>query len=305
MSGAAGWIAAAVLGAALGQTGADDPRPSEAMAATPAAQSSAVTQPAAPAFVFGQVLPEIHAEAWYPPDAGVSLADLRGKFVLIEFWKTKCQFCKRSHQAMAALLQKYGDRVAVIGLAREAPETAIPFLEELKCGYPMGVGSTTLAEWRISKVPYIFLVDPDGRLLNVSKPQGVEPVLRDALAGRYPLWMNPQRVALYETLLGELEERAARGDTVRVWADAFRIRNEFPLMHPVYERARRLMVEQIKVGKDKIGRARALIGEGRDDQARRMLQEIQRDYEGALLERDAAVLLRRLDTEDTPGRHGA
>ena len=296
MNAVAAWILVAVSAVVVTQT-LEQSSPAEPQSAPATTKPPQASQPAESPIVFGEVLPEINAAAWYPPDSGVTLTELRGKFVLLEFWRTKCQYCAKGHILMAHMQQKYGDKVAVIGLCKEPPEKTLPFVEKLALSYPMGVGSTTPREWRVPKVPYVFLIDPEGRLLWVSKPDDVEAVLKGAMAGTYPLCTDPMQVAQYEGQLRELERRAANGDCVRVWSDAMRIRGKFPLMHPIYEQAKKLMIEQIKGGKKKMARAKALLKENKREQARALLDEILRDYEGALLEREAAKLLRQANEQ--------
>ena len=285
MDALVGWIVVAALAAAPQQGSTPQPQP----------QAATQRQPT-PMPAFGEVLPEIKAAAWIPGDQQVSLASLRGQFVVLEFWKTDCQFCRRSMSIMEELKSKYGRRVAVLALTREDPEKVSAYLAEHPVGYPIGVASVTPPEWEVDKVPLVYLADPQGRLIYVCKPQQVEPVLGEALAGKPPLCTIPEQVAKYEAQLTTLAERAARGDTVRVWADAFGIRKKFPIKHPVYSQAKDLMIAQVKVGKRKLSQARKLAAESKTDQARELLRNVIRDYEGALLEKEAEKLLRSLDT---------
>jgi len=286
-----GWLMVTVLLAGPEQKVAAETQP-----ASPQQVAAEAEQPTAPVPVFGEVLPEIKAAAWLPGDQEVSLASLRGKFVVIEFWKTDCQFCRKSMLIMEDLKNKFADRVAVFALSREEPDKVAAFLEKHPAGYRIGVGSVTSSEWQVDKVPRMYLADPEGRLIYVCKPQEMEAVLREALAGKYPLCADLEQVAKYEAQLAELERRTGRGDHARVWADTFGLRSKFPIKHPVYDRAKKLMMLQVKVGKQKLGRAKALISQNKKDEARELLQEVMRDYEGALLEREAAKLLRSLET---------
>jgi cytochrome c biogenesis protein CcmG/thiol:disulfide interchange protein DsbE len=245
--------------------------------------------------VFGQVLPEIKAETWIPEGSDVTLASLRGKFVVIEFWRSDCAHCRRSLPLLEELRKKYADHVAVVGLTKSSAEDVKKVLLEHPVGFPNGVRSATAAEWKAPKVPLLYLADPQGRLLYVCKPQQLEPVLRNALAGKYPVCTDPRRVAEYDAQLSRLEQRAAEGDSVRVWVDALRIRKLFPVTHPLYDRATRLMIAQVTEGKKKLARAKVLVHDHKPDQAKVLLQEIIRDFEGALLETEADKLLQSLD----------
>ena len=132
MSALVGWIVVAALAAAPQQEGPAQPEP----------QAATQRQPT-PMPAFGEVLPEIKAAAWIPGDQQVSLASLRGQFVVLEFWKTDCQFCRRSMSIMEELKSKYGRRVAVLALTREEPEKVSAYLAKHPVGYPIGVASVT------------------------------------------------------------------------------------------------------------------------------------------------------------------
>jgi thiol-disulfide isomerase/thioredoxin len=49
--------------------------------------------------------------------------EMKGKFVVIEFWRTWCGACKRMTPLMNTLHKKYGKELVVIGITGEAEET--------------------------------------------------------------------------------------------------------------------------------------------------------------------------------------
>lgn len=100
----------------------------------------------------------------------ISFADLRGKVVLIDFWATWCQPCKKEMPGYQALLDKYGSRgLAVIGLKFDTmmdTEDPILFARKLRVRYPLAVASDEIKSkfGGIEGLPTTMLYDRHGIL---------------------------------------------------------------------------------------------------------------------------------------------
>lgn len=100
----------------------------------------------------------------------ISSADLRGKVVLIDFWATWCQPCKKEMPGYQALLEKRGSRgFAVIGLKFDTmmdTEDPILFARKLRVRYPLAVASDEIKNkfGGIEGLPTTMLYDRDGIL---------------------------------------------------------------------------------------------------------------------------------------------
>jgi thiol-disulfide isomerase/thioredoxin len=100
----------------------------------------------------------------------ISSADLRGKVVLIDFWATWCQPCKKEMPGYQKLLDRYGSQgFAVIGLKFDTmADTQDPVLFAKKIGvrYPLAVASDELKEkfGGIEGLPTTMLYDRQGIL---------------------------------------------------------------------------------------------------------------------------------------------
>ncbi len=100
----------------------------------------------------------------------ISSADLRGKVVLIDFWATWCEPCKKEMPGYQRLLERYGPRgFAVVGFKFDTmadAEDPIQFAKKLGIHYPLAVASDDLkAQFGgILGLPTTMLFDRQGIL---------------------------------------------------------------------------------------------------------------------------------------------
>lgn len=100
----------------------------------------------------------------------LSLADLRGKVVLADFWATWCQPCKKEMPGYQKLVDRYGSRgFVVIGFKFDTmPDTQDPlqFAKKIGVHYPLVVASDDLKKkfGGIEGLPTTMLYDRDGIL---------------------------------------------------------------------------------------------------------------------------------------------
>jgi thiol-disulfide isomerase/thioredoxin len=80
----------------------------------------------------------------------ISSADLRGKVVLIDFWATWCQPCKKEMPGYQKLLDRYGSRgFAVVGFKFDTmmdTEDPVLFAKEIRVRYPLAAAANDLKE---------------------------------------------------------------------------------------------------------------------------------------------------------------
>ena len=126
-----------------------------------------------------------------PDRAGrtVSLRDLRGRPVLIDFWATWCGPCQRTMPEIERLHRRYRGRLEVVGINLEGrtPEV-LAFLD--KGGYSFRVlfdsgnfKAATASRYGVQSIPRTFLLDREGRILFEGHPQRLgEEQIQAALA---------------------------------------------------------------------------------------------------------------------------
>jgi len=98
----------------------------------------------------------------------LSLAQLRGKVVFLNFWASWCLPCRAEAQTLEAAWQQYKDRdVVFVGANIQDTEAdARAFLTEFGVTYPNGVdaGSRTAIEYGVYGIPETFFIDRQGRI---------------------------------------------------------------------------------------------------------------------------------------------
>jgi thiol-disulfide isomerase/thioredoxin len=107
----------------------------------------------------GQIAPELDGAAWLNADKPtMSLADFRGKYVLLQFWTTWCGPCHRDMPILKLAHDLYKDKdLVIIGVHDNS--TPIDAIKQ---------------DVAAQKLPYPIVVDhQDGRILSAYKPLGV------------------------------------------------------------------------------------------------------------------------------------
>jgi cytochrome c biogenesis protein CcmG/thiol:disulfide interchange protein DsbE len=102
----------------------------------------------------------------------ISLSELRGKVVVINFWASWCKPCEQEAAALENTWRHYKDRgdVAFLGVDYVDTETAAKaYLLRLDITYPNGpdLGTRISQAYRIKGVPETYVIDKTGTLAYV------------------------------------------------------------------------------------------------------------------------------------------
>jgi len=110
----------------------------------------------------------------------ITLADFKGKVVLLNFWATWCHGCVQEMPWFVEFQQKYKPNgLAVIGVSMDDDgwKSVTPFLQQKKVNYPVVIDDKKVsAQFGLGPMPMTVLIDRDGNI--AGKYEGV--VDRDA-----------------------------------------------------------------------------------------------------------------------------
>ena len=101
-------------------------------------------------------------------DGEISMTDLEGDIVVVNFWASWCLGCRVEHAALVQAADDYAefDTTFVAINYQDDPDRAEAFLDDLGRSdatiYTIDEGSATAFEWGVLGLPETFFVDRDG-----------------------------------------------------------------------------------------------------------------------------------------------
>jgi thiol-disulfide isomerase/thioredoxin len=110
------------------------------------------------------------APEWTLPDLegrNVSLQDLRGKPVVLDFWATWCTPCEFQIPILNEVYERYRDRVEIVGVAVDVDgrEVVAPFAKERAIAYRVLLGDEDLAQkYGARGFPSLYVIGKDGNI---------------------------------------------------------------------------------------------------------------------------------------------
>jgi peroxiredoxin len=103
----------------------------------------------------------------------VTLSDLRGKMVLVNFWTSWCPPCRQEMPAIESVYRSYKDiGLVVIGLnltAQDSKQDAASFAQEVGVTFPIALDldNSVGALYRVTALPTSFFIDRKGVIRSV------------------------------------------------------------------------------------------------------------------------------------------
>ncbi|RXK53788.1 TlpA family protein disulfide reductase [Oleiharenicola lentus] len=133
------------------------------------AASFALLGAVASASVVGQAAPALTFKDLAGKD--VSLAALKGKVVVVDFWATWCGPCRMEIPGYIEMQKKYGkDGVVIVGVSldQKGPKHVQKFVEQNALNYTVVMGDNTAVEafGGFNSIPTTFLIGRDGKILH-------------------------------------------------------------------------------------------------------------------------------------------
>jgi cytochrome c biogenesis protein CcmG/thiol:disulfide interchange protein DsbE len=113
----------------------------------------------------------------------MTLADLRGKVVVVNFWASWCVECYKEAALLEQAWQDYKDRgVMFVGVDYlDTDKEGLAYMAKYGITYPSGpdLGSKISKDYAITGVPETFFIDQEGNIVHVQ----IGPIERDQLYG--------------------------------------------------------------------------------------------------------------------------
>ena len=111
--------------------------------------------------------PELQVSGWQNGDA-VTLEDLKGKIVVLDFWATWCGPCIMSIPHNNEIAEKYKDDVVFIGVCHtRGSENMADVAKEKDIRYPIAIDKdqATINAYGVNSYPDYYVIDQTGRLV--------------------------------------------------------------------------------------------------------------------------------------------
>ena len=125
-----------------------------------------------------------------PHGTASSLAALRGKAVVMEFWATWCGPCVAAVPHLNELAEQYEDKpVTFLSITDEDYDVVSSFLKKRPISGWVGIDKDghTFAKYGVTARPQMILIDHDGVLRSTPESAEVTPPLIDALISGMPM----------------------------------------------------------------------------------------------------------------------
>ena len=116
----------------------------------------------------GKAAPEIALASSLNSTGKPSLASLKGKVVLLEFWATWCGPCRMAIPHLQKLHDTYGEKgLVIISVSSEDAETVKEFVADNKMTFRIGIDDNdkTMTTYGVQYIPMAFLIDTTGRII--------------------------------------------------------------------------------------------------------------------------------------------
>ena len=142
--------------------------------------------------------PELRGRGWLNTDRELTLADLRGRFVLLDFWAFCCINCLHVLDELRPLEEKYDGELVVVGVhspkfVHEAdPEALRAAVERYQVAHPV-LDDPDLVTWQAYTArawPTLVLVDPEGYVVAQYAGEGHAHAIDALLAELRPSYVD-------------------------------------------------------------------------------------------------------------------
>ena len=124
-----------------------------------------------PSVALGDIAPEITMDM--PEGGSMNLSDLRGKYVLLDFWAAWCRPCRAENPNVVNMYNKYKSKgFEVFSVSLDRTKNAwVAAIEKDGLIWPSHVSdlkyfqSEAAMNYKVNAIPFALLLDPEGRVI--------------------------------------------------------------------------------------------------------------------------------------------
>ncbi len=126
-----------------------------------------------------QQAPPFEVEKWVSDEP-----DMKGKFVLVEFWATWCGPCRKAIPKLNEIQKQYADKLVIVGITDEPYEQVADWMSP-KMEYYSAVDTRAIMKdtYEVTGVPHAVLISPDNVVIWEGFPLNPGFELTDAVVG--------------------------------------------------------------------------------------------------------------------------
>jgi thiol-disulfide isomerase/thioredoxin len=106
-------------------------------------------------------------------ESEMSIQDLKGKTVILEFWATWCSPCIPAMKKLDSLQKKFEDKIEIITISAERNEQLEKFMKSSNTSLRIVSDSTHTANFKYKTIPHSIIIDKNGIVRAITSPENI------------------------------------------------------------------------------------------------------------------------------------